>query len=89
MNRWNNKNVFANAFYNALDKLNIEDSKKLINIFSSDFEAIDSNYKKNKRLILFFLSNMYPSENLSRKTDVALIEYMKDIQDLYQKYGLD
>lgn len=89
LNRWNNKNVFANAFYNALDKLNIEDSKKLINIFSGDFEAIDSNYKKNKRLILFFLSNMYPSENLSKKTDVALIEYMKDIQDLYQKYGLD
>lgn len=89
LNRWNNKDIFKNAFYNALDKINIEDSKKLIDIFKGDFETIDSNYKKNKKLIIFFLSNLYPSENMSKKTDVALLEYMEEIQKLYQKYQLD
>lgn len=89
LNRWNNKDVFKNAFYNALDKINIDDSKKLIDIFKGDFETIDSNYRKNKRLISFFLGNMYPAENMSRKTDVSLIEYMEEIQKLYQKYKLD
>lgn len=89
LNRWNNKDVFKNAFYNALDKINISDSKKLIDIFKGDFETIDSNYRKNKRLISFFLGNMYPAENMSRKTDVSLIEYMEEIQKLYQKYKLD
>ena len=89
LNRWNNKDVFKNAFYNALDKINIDDSKKLIDIFKGDFETIDSNYRKNKRLISFFLGNMYPAENMSRKTDISLIEYMEEIQKLYQKYKLD
>lgn len=89
LNRWNNKDVFKLAFYNALDKINIEDSRKLIDIFKGDFETIDSNYKKNKKLIIFFLSNIYPTENMNRKTDVSLIEYMEEIQSLYQKYNLD
>lgn len=89
LNRWNNKDVFKNAFYNALDQINVEDSKKLINIFKGNFESIDSNYKKNKRLIVFFLSNLYPSDNMSKKTDVALLDMMQEVQELYQKYKLD
>ena len=30
---------------------------------------------------------MYPTENMSRKTDVDLIEYMMELQEIYKKYN--
>ena len=43
--------------------------------------------KKDKKLIVTFLNNMYPTENMSRKTDVSLLEYMSELQMYYQKYN--
>lgn len=88
LNRWSNKEVFRKSVYNALDRLNIEDSLIITDMLSNDFDYIDARYKKNRRLILFFLSNMYPTENFTRKSDVTILEYMIELQKLYQKYKI-
>jgi hypothetical protein len=51
-----------------------------------NFNTIDDNFKKNKKLIILFLGLIYPTESMSRKSDVSLIEYMVEIQELYKKY---
>ena len=42
--------------------------------------------KKYKKEIMRFLSSMYPTENMSKKTDVDIIEYMVELQEIYKKY---
>ena len=49
---------------------------------------LDNNYKIYKKLIILFLNNLYPTENISRKTDVAILEYMEELQECYNKYKL-
>lgn len=88
LNRWNNKDIFKNAINISLDKLN-DGEDEIINILKGDFEYLDSVYKKNKKIIISFLSNLYPAENMNRKTDVSLLEYMEELQDFYKKYKLN
>lgn len=83
INKWSNKNVFKRALENALQNGN---SKLILNILNGDFEDIDNNIKKYKKDITKFLTNMYPTENMSKKTDVDLIEYMMEIQEIYKNY---
>ena len=63
-----------------------KDKKILVNILKGDFEYLDNNFKKNKNLIIIFLSNLYPTENMKKKTDVDLLNYMSDLQNYYKKY---
>lgn len=81
LNRWNNKDIFNRA----LNKSVVDDN--IMDIIKGDFDDIDSNLKKYKKEIILFLTNMYPTENMSRKTDVDLIEYMLEIQEYYKKYN--
>lgn len=80
LNKWNNKNVFIRALSSSLDNNIIED------ILNSDFEYLDNNFKSNKKIIIDFLNRMYPTENMNRKSDVSLLEYMKELQIYYKKY---
>jgi hypothetical protein len=43
-------------------------------------------FKANKKLIISFLTAMYPTESFTKKTDVSLLEYMDELADLYKKY---
>lgn len=81
--RWHNKDVFIRALNNSLTG----NSETILNILNGGFEEIDNNIKKYKKDIIKFLSNMYPTENISRKTDVDLIEYMMELQEIYKKYN--
>ena len=80
--KWTNKDVFKRALDNAL----MGNDDKILYILNGGFEDIDSNLKKYKKEIIRFLSNMYPTENMSKKTDVDIIEYMMELQEIYKKY---
>ena len=81
--KWNNKDVFKRALTGALDG----NSDIILNILKGGFEEVDDNIKKYKKDIIKFLSNMYPTENMNRKTDVDLIEYMLELQEIYKKHN--
>ncbi len=85
LNRWENRDVFNRTLEKSLENINNE--KEIIYILKGDFEYLDSHLKKDKKLIVTFLNNMYPTENMSRKTDVSLLEYMSELQMYYQKYN--
>ena len=85
LNRWENKEVFNRTLEKSLENINNE--KEIIYILKGDFEYLDSHLKKDKKLIVTFLNNMYQTENMSRKTDVSLLEYMSELQMYYQKYN--
>lgn len=82
INKWNNKDVFLRALNSSLGR----NDDIILNILNGGFEDIDNNLKKYKKDIVSFLSSMYPTENMNKKTDVDLIEYMLDIQEIYKKY---
>lgn len=86
LNPWGSKQVFKKSLDNSLSSLNKTDCDKILKLISDDFEQLDSNFKKEKKLIILFLSNMYPTEVMNNKTDVALLDYMANIQELYKLY---
>ena len=86
LNRWKNKDVFKNALNGALEKM--EDSETIVDLLKHDFDYLDSNYKKNKKLIIKFLSHMYPTSSFNRKTDVDILEMMQELQDAYKNHKI-
>jgi RNA polymerase sigma factor (sigma-70 family) len=86
LNPWGSKQVFKKSLDNSLSSLNKTDCDKILKLISDDFEQLDSNFKKYKKLIILFLSDMYPTEVMNTKTDVALLDYMANIQELYKLY---
>lgn len=80
--KWNNKDVFKRALNASLPSNN----DIILDILNGGFEEIDNNVKKYRKDIIYFLNNMYPTENFIRKTDVDLIEYMMELQEIYKKY---
>lgn len=87
LTRWSNKNIFYNTLHNSLNSMKEYDSNEILSILKGDFEYLDSVFKKYKKQIIEFLSNMYPTEYISRKTDVSMLEYMMDIQEAYKKFN--
>lgn len=88
LNRWNNKTVFIQTIKSAISQMDILQRQIIDDLLKGDFSYIDDNFKKNKKLIILFLENVYPTENMKRKSDVALIEYMVELQEYYKKYKL-
>ena len=88
LNMWKNKIVFNNALNNSLSKIgNNEDV--IIDLLSNDFEYLDSNYKKNKKLIINFLSSMYPTTSFRGKSDVELLEMMEELQGIFKTHNIN
>ena len=85
--RWSNKKVFTTALYDSLQHLKKDEVKYIIDILEKDFNELDNTFKKNKITIINFLSYMYPTESMARKTDVSLLEYMTELQEVYKKYA--
>ena len=86
LNRWNNKNVFVNALDRTFGVLNANEKTVITALLKGDFNNLDNNYKKEKTVIIKFLNNMYPTENFTRKTDVAILDTMVELGDWYKKY---
>lgn len=87
INRWSKKSDFNNAVDNSLENVDVEDEKIIRDLLEGTFDDLDSKYKKNKRVIVTFLSNMYPTETFVRKSDVAIIDRMSELQDIWKKFN--
>lgn len=88
LNQWEDKETYETVLRNALNELSNNDQKYIIDVLKKDFDFLDGSFKKYKKIIILFLSHMYPTETMNRKTDVSLLDYMIDIQDAYKKHGL-
>lgn len=85
LTKWSNKNVYIKSLEEALTNMGSE-SDIILELLQNDFEYLDKIYKKEKSSIVRFLGFMYPTESFKRKTDVAILEYMTELSDLYKKY---
>lgn len=86
LNKLGDKQSFKELLENALSVLPKEGSEYILNVLQRDFEYLDSTFKKNKKFIILFLNELYPTESMSNKTDVSLLEYMMDICEAYKKH---
>ena len=87
INRWSKKETYNDAVALALSEFKPSESSIIKTIISGDFDDIDDTYKKNKKLIVAFLSNLYPTESFSRKSDVEIIDRMVELQDAWKKFN--
>lgn len=85
LTRWSNKDVYCNTLAMAFDAIGNE-AEMIEDLLQNNFDYLDRKFKTNKRPIIKFLSAMYPTENFSRKSDVALLEYMNELSELYKEY---
>lgn len=86
LTRWSNKEVYVNTIEGALEMLDPKEQKIVKDILSNDFEYLDKIFKQHRKLLVKFLGLVNPTDSYSRKTDVAILEYMSEIADLYKKY---
>ena len=86
INKWTDRETFNHMVDQSLSRLNSKESLYIMNVLQDGFKYLDDTFKKNKKIIILFLNNMYPTEPMNKKTDVGLIEYMLDICDAYQKF---
>lgn len=87
INRWSTSDKFESAVALAIHNMSHEDASFISELLKGDFDDIDSLYKKNKKTIVAFLSNMYPTESFSRKSDVAIIDRMHELQEIYGRFS--
>lgn len=89
LTKWSNRDVYINTLDEALALLemtNKNDAKEIVKMLSNGFDYLDKVFKANKKIIIKFLSGMYPTESFTKKTDVSLLEYMDELSNLYKKY---
>lgn len=87
LNRWSNKDYFKSMLEQSLNNLSQNDQSYILSVLKEDFDFLDGSFKKHKKLIILFLNHMYPTEAISRKTDVSLLDLMMEIQDAYKKHS--
>lgn len=87
--RWDNKQALIHAVHAACDKMDIDGAKFILNCLTQGLDYFNSNLRKNKKLVVFFLSEVYPSENMSRKTDVELANYMSELIEGTKTFKID
>ena len=86
LNSMSDKESFKAIIEPALARLSKADSKYILKVLQEGFDYLDSTFKKNKKVIILFLSDVYPTEAIANKTDVALLEYMMNIYNMYQEH---
>lgn len=86
LNSMSDKESFKAIIEPALARLPKADSNYILKVLQEGFDYLDSTFKKNKKVIILFLSDVYPTEAIANKTDVALLEYMMNIYNMYQEH---
>ena len=89
INRWSDKEVFKNHIITVTNKFSVDEARFIYDCLTNGFEWLDSNYKKNKSLIIWFLSEMYPTETIKRKSDVEILEMMEELIDTNNKFNIN
>lgn len=86
LTKWSDPEVFIATLDNVLNSMEANDVKHIKNILSKDFEYVDKVFKSQKKTIIKFLNLMNPTESFNRKTDVALLDYMNELSNIYKKH---
>lgn len=77
--RWDNKQLLMQTVYSACDKMNIAEAKFICDCLIKGMDFVNSNIRKNKKLVSWFLSEVYPMENMNRKSETELASYMSEL----------
>ena len=88
LNRWADKEAYMMAINTTLDKFSIKESRFIYDCLIKGFDYLDSNYKKNKQLIVWFLSELYPTENITKMSDVNILELMNELIEATEKHNI-
>jgi DNA-directed RNA polymerase specialized sigma subunit len=86
LTKWSNKEIYINTIEGVFSMMDKNEVKTISDILSKDFDYLDKMFKANKKVIVKFLSLVYPFETFTRKSDVTLLEYMDELSELYRKY---
>jgi len=87
INRWSTASKFEASLNNALSYMDKKSGEVIVDLLGGGFDDIDDQYKKNKKTIIVFLSNMYPTETFLRKSDVEIIDRMKELQEVWKRFN--
>lgn len=79
MTRWNNKQILIQSVNAACDHFDIEEVKFIYNCLIKGVDFLKKNIKKEKYLIIDFLSEIYPSEDMTHKSPDELVDYMNEL----------
>ena len=88
MTRWDSKQRLKTSFAAALDNLETTEADYIVQCMQDGFDYIDSTYRKNKPIIVKFLSLMEPTDTFSRRSDAYILDKMSELQMMCQKHGL-
>jgi len=77
--RWSNKQVLERAVLSACDKMSVNDAKFILDCLTKGMNEFNAGLSKNRRAVVFFLGEVYPTENMSRKKDADLADYMEEL----------
>ena len=77
--RWNDKKALERAVLGACDKLDVADAKFVLDCLTKGIDVFNEGLRKHRKMIAFFLGEVYPTENMSRKKDADLAEYMEEL----------
>lgn len=77
--RWNNKQVLERAVLSACDKMSVADAKFILDCLTKGMNTFNDGLSKNRKAVVFFLGEVYPAENMSRKKDADLADYMEEL----------
>lgn len=87
--RWENKQDLIHTVHAACDKMNIEEAKFIFDCLMKGEEFIRTNIRKNRKLVVFFLGEVYPAENMRNKNDKILADYMLELADATIRLKID
>jgi RNA polymerase sigma factor (sigma-70 family) len=87
--KWDNKSKFENTINKTLKQISVKEAQFIYDCLIKGFDYLDSNYKTNKKLIIWFLSELYPTENISKLSDVGILELMEELIDYNNKFKID
>lgn len=87
--RWNNKQTLERAVLSACDKMSINDAKFILTCLTKGMDAFNAGLSKNRKAVVFFLSEVYPAESMNRKKDADLADYMEELVTATQMLKID
>ena len=86
--RWDSKSRLEDSMRSVLDSLNDVEADYIVQCMQEGFDFIDSSYRKNKPLIVKFLSLMEPTDTFTRRSDAYILDKMAELSQMCQKYGV-
>lgn len=87
--KWDVKKIFKDSYLNSINRLDAAEKIIINEIMINNFEFLDKNYKKNKKIIINFLDIMLPADNIFIWSDVKVLLKMNEVMDYYKKYKIN